>query len=156
MGGADYARTREAKVVVGQRRFEADEAREQAIDRVTRAWEELRTIRARIKELEKQVVAANKAWHALQTEVRVGYREIIDELNGEQEYFNAQITLAQARHDEAIAVFSVLSWSGLLTARNLKLPAMYYDPSINYKAEAHRWFGTGVPDNDDVRPASSR
>ncbi|HEX4042041.1 MAG TPA: TolC family outer membrane protein [Xanthobacteraceae bacterium] len=156
MGGADYARTREAKTVVGQRRFEADEAREQAIDRVTRAWEELGTVRERIGDLQNQVAAANKAWHAMQTEVKVGYREIIDELNAEQEFFNAEIALVQARHDEAIATFSVLSWSGLLTARILKLPVMYYDPSVNYKAESHRWFGTGIPDNDDVRPASSR
>jgi outer membrane protein len=156
MGGADYARAREAKQVVGQRKFEADEAREQAADRVTRAWEELRTVRDRIADLERQAAAANKAWHALETEVKVGYREVIDELNAEQEYFNAQITLVQARHDEAIATFSVLSWSGLLTARALRLPVMYYDPSINYKAESHRWFGTGIPDNDDVRPSTSR
>ncbi len=150
-GGVDYARTREAKTIVGQRELEADDTRQQAIDRATRAWDQLYTVRARIDQLKVQVDTAERAWNSIQVEVNRGYREIIDELNAEQEFVSDQVSLVQAQHDEAVATFAVLGSVGRLTARALKLPVTYYDPEKNYKAESGRWFGTGIPNGDDLR-----
>lgn len=151
MGGGDYARSREAKVIVGQRKQEVDEARQQVMDKARQAWDQLYSARGQISQLKVEVVAAERAWKAVQVQVRRGYREVIDELNAEQEYINDEIALVRAQHDDAIATFAVLNAVGRLTARALRLPVPYYDPAVNYKAESDRWFGTGIPDNDDLR-----
>ena len=121
-GGVDYARVREAKNVVAQRTAEIDEARQQAIDRTKRSMEQIKASRERIDVLKQQVSSAERALTAVSAELRVGTREVIDELNAEQELLDARISLAQAQHDEAAATYSALSFVGRLSARALQLP----------------------------------
>jgi TolC family type I secretion outer membrane protein len=154
-GGVDYAKVREAKTLVAQRTAEIDEARQQAVDRIKRSLEQIKASRERIDVLQQQVTSAQRALTAVQAEIRVGTREVIDELNAEQELLDARISLAQAQHDEAAATYGALSFTGRLTARALQLPVPLYDPTLYYKAESGRWFGTGIPDqNQDFRKAN--
>ena len=148
-GGSDHARIREAKTILSQRKFEADDARRQAIDRVKKTWEELTSNRARIEFLKQQVKSTDIARTSIITERSVGTRTTIDQLNAEQDWLDAQIGLAQAQHDEAINTYAVLNAIGRLTARTLKLPVPLYDPNENYRKESGRWFGFGIPKEDD-------
>jgi TolC family type I secretion outer membrane protein len=151
-GGTDYARVREAKAILTQRKFEADDARRQAIDRAKRAWEELTTDRARIEFLQQQVKSAEIARQSIIKERSVGTRTTIDQLNAEQDWVDAETALVQAQHDEAIATFTVLGAIGRLTARALHLPVPLYDPDENYQKESGRWFGTDIPEQEAPVP----
>ena len=145
-GGTDYARVREAKNILNQRKFEADDARRQGVDRAKRAWEDLTSNRARIEFLKQQVKSAEIARQSIITERSVGTRTTLDQLISEQDWVDAQTALLQAQHDEAIATFSVLASVGRLTARALHLPVALYDPDENYNKESGRWFGTDIPE----------
>lgn len=151
-GGTDYARVREAKNILAQRKFEADETRRETVDRTRRAWEQLMSDQARIKFLEQQVKSAEIARKSIITERSVGTRTTIDQLNAEQDWLDAQTALVQAQHDEAIATYTVLSAIGRLTARTLHLPVQLYDPDENYQRESGRWFGTDIPEQNAPVP----
>ncbi|HLG87240.1 MAG TPA: TolC family outer membrane protein [Alphaproteobacteria bacterium] len=145
-GGTDYARVREAKNILNQRKFEADDARRLAVDRAKRAWEDLTSTRARIEFLKQQVKSAEIARQSIITERSVGTRTTLDQLISEQDWVDADTALIQAQHDEAIATYSLLSAVGRLTARTLHLPVALYDPDENYNKESGRWFGTDIPE----------
>jgi len=156
-GGVDYARVREAKNIVAQRMSEIDEARQQARDKTKRSLEQLKAARDRIDALKQQVSSAEAALAAVTKELDTHEKEVIDELNAEQELLDARISLTQAQHDEATAAYSVLSFTGRLSARALQLPVPVYDPGKYYQAESGRWFGTGIPDQDqDPRKADPK
>jgi len=151
-GGTDYARVREAKNILTQRKFEADEARRQAVDRAKRAWEQLASNQAQIEFLKQQVKSTEIARKSIITERSVGTRTTIDQLNAEQDWLEAEIALVQAQHDEAISTFTVLGAVGRLTARALHLPVQLYDPDENYRRESGRWFGTDIPEYEAPVP----
>lgn len=155
MGGSDAARVREAKNIVGQRQSEIDEARKEAVDNTKHSLAQLAQARDQITVLKQEVSSADRALTAVKAELSVGTREVIDELNAEQELLDARIALAQAQHDEAVAGYAVMSYTGLLSARTMHLPVPLYDPKKYYDAEAGRWFGTGIPERDPGLPKST-
>src|SRR3546814_3782447 len=68
-------------------------------------------------DLEKEVRAASVALEGVQQEAVAGQRTVLDILNAEQDVSDAQVLLAQARHDLALARFDVLAAIGRLSAR---------------------------------------
>ncbi|SNS35632.1 MULTISPECIES: TolC family outer membrane protein [unclassified Azospirillum] len=130
--GEPNARVRQAKQTAQQRRIEIDEAVRQARETGIRAWEALVTARASILSRKEQVRAANIALEGVRQEATVGSRTVLDTLDAEQEYLNAQVNLVQAERDEIVAIFQVLSATGQLTAGRLGLPVKTYDYEAHY------------------------
>ena len=141
--GSVYSRLREAKEVAGQRRLELDEARRNAREAATRAWESLQTERARVRSFKAGVRANEFALKGVQEEALVGSRTVLDVLDAEQELLDAQVNLVRSQRDETVAGFELKSAIAQLTARNLELPVKLYDFERNYRAVRDKWFGAG-------------
>ena len=141
--GAVYSRLREAKQRTGQRRAQADIARRNSIEEVTRSWEALQTARAQIVAFQAAIDAAAVALEGVQREAEVGSRTLLDVLDAEQELLDSRVNLVSAQRDETVAVYRLMAASGLLTARQLGLAVQLYDPSVHFDEVRGKWIGWG-------------
>lgn len=83
----------------------------------------------------EQAVGANAlSLEGVRAENSVGTRSILDILNAEQEYLNAQVQLVSAKRNSYVAAFSVLAAMGKAEARDLGIEGgALYDPAANYR-----------------------
>ena len=142
-GGAVYSQTRAAQQTVGQRRSQVDDARRQAVQLATQAWETLQAARAAIASFSAAVRAAQIALEGTQQEALVGSRTVLDVLIAEQQLFTTQSQLVQAQHDAALQEFNLAAATGRLVAPELKLPVKLYDMDKHYRQVKDKWFGFG-------------
>lgn len=152
-GGADYARTRAAKETASQKRVEIHDATDRARENAVRAWESLQTSKATLKARRKQVEAAQLAFEGVKQESEVGTRTILDRLDAEAEALQARVELVRAERDQALAMFSLKSSAGQLTAAQLALPVTLYLPEEHYEKTKDAWIGTAV-DIEEPMPES--
>jgi len=107
------------------------------------SWQALDTANAQISAFEEQVKAAKVALDGIRQEQQVGARTIIDVLDQEQSYLNAQVSLVSAQTDQVVAQYQLLSAVGRLTARDLKLKTDLYDPNKHYNEVRDKFIGIG-------------
>jgi TolC family type I secretion outer membrane protein len=98
--GAVYSRVREARQTAMERRSEVEEARRNAGEAATRAWEALQTARARTASFETEIRANEIALEGVKQEATVGARTILDILDAEQELLDSRVSLVRAQRDE--------------------------------------------------------
>ncbi len=139
--GAVYSRLREAKQQVGEQRQLIDQKRRDAVESATQAWETLQTARARIDSFKTQIKSSEVALEGVQMEAAVGSRTVLEILNAEQELLDAKASMVRARRDEIVAIFNLKEATGKLTAKQLKLPVDFYDPTSHYQEVRGKWFG---------------
>lgn len=139
------SQVREDKQAANQRRIEIIETRRRIRQECTDAWEQLLTSRAQIFSFTAETRATRIALEGVREENLVGQRTILDVLDAEQEFLDAQINLTRAQRDETVASFVVLQCLGRLTAADLALPVEIYDPDVDYRAVRNRWFGLTAP-----------
>jgi outer membrane protein len=142
-GGAEYSRVRQAKQFLGQRKNELDSARRQSTEAAIRAFQQLQSARARVVSLGAQLTAAQVALDGVRQEAQVGSRTTLDVLNAEQELLDAQVQLVSARRDVVVSHYGLLAEIGQLSARQLRLPVVYYDEEQYYKNVRDAWVGLG-------------
>jgi len=142
--GAEYSRVREAKQTAVQERIEVDRLRRDSIESATRAWEALKSAEAQIVSFIAQVEATDIALEGVRQENLVGARTVLDVLDAEQEFLDAQVDLVVATRDKVVAQYQLLQSVGRLNAVDLKLPVDMYDDTENYEAVRGKWFGTGI------------
>jgi outer membrane protein len=145
-GGEVYARARQAKETVGQRRLEADATSDQVRAAVVSAWGQLEAAKASIIAAQAQVQAAETALAGVREEARVGQRTTLDVLNAQQELLNARVNLITAQRDRVVASYSVAQAIGRLTARALALNIDSYSPKTHYDQVKDLWGGLRTPD----------
>ncbi len=143
-GGATYARVRASKHTAGQRRIESDQARRDAVETGTKAWEGLQAARAQAKAYDSQIKASELALAGVREESKVGSRTVLDVLNAEQELFDARVNMVKAQHDVLVAAFQVKSAMGQLTAKALNLSVEIYDPAKHSDDVRWKWIGNGI------------
>ncbi len=143
-GGLVEAQTREAKELVGQRRFELETAQLAAIQSETTGWENLQSARAQEASFEAAIEADSVALEGVQQEASAGLRTVLDILNAEQLLLTARVSLVSSHHDAIVAAYNVLNAAGRLNARDRHLPTEYYDPTGHYFEVRDKWFGTGI------------
>jgi outer membrane protein TolC len=141
--GAEYSRVRQAKQFYGQRRNELDSVRRQSAEQAIRSFRQLESARARVVSLNTQVSASGVALDGVRQEAQVGTRTTLDVLNAEQELLDAQVQLVSARRDLVVSHYALLSETGQLTARQLRLPVNYYDEEGYYRKVRDAWVGLG-------------
>jgi outer membrane protein len=145
-GGEVYARARQAKETVGQRRLEADSIRDQVRAAVITAWGQLEAARAQIIAAQAQVEAGETALAGVREEARVGQRTTLDVLNAQQELLNARVNLITAQRDRVVASYAVVQSAGRLTSRALGLNVGHYSAKVHYDQVKDLWFGLTTPD----------
>ena len=108
---------------------QAMDARRQARDQAIRAWQSYQTATAGLAAIQVQIKAAQSAYDGVRAEYREGERTTLDVLNAEQELLGAQVNQVRAESDETVAEYSLKAATGVLTAKDLKLPVGTPSPS---------------------------
>ncbi|MBF0325792.1 TolC family outer membrane protein [Magnetospirillum moscoviense] len=142
-GGANYSRVRGQKETLMQRSKEAEQARREAVQNGSRAWQALRSARAKVTSFTTQIRANETALRGVIEEQRVGSRTVLDVLNAEQELFTARQSLVTARHDEMVSAFQLYASMGRMTVRELGIATEVYDPTVHYEEVRGKMFGLG-------------
>jgi outer membrane protein len=139
--GSVYSRLRQARQELASKRNLVGEAKRDAEEQVTRAWETLQSTKARIRSYDAQITAAEVALEGVQREAAVGSRTVLDVLDAEQELLDAKVNLVRAKRDELVASFDLKSALGRLTATALGLEVDVYDPAAHYGEVRGKWTG---------------
>ncbi|MCB1652355.1 MAG: TolC family outer membrane protein [Alphaproteobacteria bacterium] len=117
--GAVRSRVRQAKHVANQRFMDIVGAKRQARQMAVQSWEELLAARAEIEARKAQVEASEIAKEGVNAEAEFGSRTVLDALDADQEYLDAQTALVTAQRNETVAQVQLLSVLGQLTPDTL-------------------------------------
>ena len=96
------------------------------------AYASLLSARAQLEASERQIRAARIAFQGVREEATLGARTTLDVLDAEQALLDAESTRVTARANLYVAAYSILSATGRLTAKDLRLPVQLYDPAEYY------------------------
>ena len=140
-GGGEYARVREVRQRVRQRRDELETAHRSVQELVTSSWERLRAATASIDAFNSEVRANQIALEGVQQEALVGSRTVLDVLDAEQELFTSQVNLVRASREEILASYQLKLAVGQLTVEGLELPIEPFDAVAYYDRNRARLFG---------------
>lgn len=144
--GAVYARIRQAKQIILQRRAEIEQSRLQVKSSIISAWGQIIAIRALIKANKVAVRANRTALSGVKDEEKVGQRTILDVLGAEQELLNSQVSLVISERDYVVAEYNLLAAIGRLSVVTLPVTNMIYDQENNYYQVNRRWRGGDIND----------
>jgi outer membrane protein TolC len=114
-GGATTARVREARQTYNARVANNIATERDVVKRVTESWENWQSAKAEIEARQTQVKASAVAQFGARKESEFGARSLIDTLDTDQEYLEAQEDLLTAKRNEIVARYSLLSAMGMLT-----------------------------------------
>lgn len=131
-GGALSATARRAKAQRDAQRGNLHVVRHQVQQDVGVSYAQLDSIRAQLAASERQVRAARIAFRGIREEASLGARTTLDVLDAEQSLLDAQSTQLSARANLYVAAYRILSSTGRLTAKDLRLPVQIYDPAEYY------------------------
>ena len=144
--GDVYSRLREAKQSLAELIRNIDQARRDAVEDATSAWENLQTARARVVSFRSQIEANVVALDGVEREAAVGSRTVLDVLDAEQELLDARVGHTEAQRDERVAAFELATAIGRMTAQDLSLGVDVYDPRKHYDEVRGKWFGGSSSD----------
>jgi len=139
--GAEYSSVRQAKYQSENSRYNYEIQKNKVTNILTNAWKDVTTSRANIKATFASAEAAKIALEGVKQEQEIGSRTTLDVLDAEQEQFIANVNYITARKDEVVAVYSLLSAIGELTAKDLNLNTKYYNPKKDYNNTKFKFFG---------------
>lgn len=143
--GLVSSQVRQSKQTAAQRKRQVEEATRSAERLAIDAWAVLETAQAQSEAFRSEVRSTEIALEGVRQENAVGARTILDILDAEQEFLDAQVSLTRARRNEIVAGYAVLAAMGRLTARDLQLAVEPYNPEEDYLAVRDRWFGLEAP-----------
>ncbi|MCF8707023.1 TolC family outer membrane protein [Rhizorhapis sp. SPR117] len=133
-GGYPAALTRQAQARESQSIEQTLEVERSVVAQTRAAYASYQAANAVIESSQVAVDASSLSLEGVRAENTVGTRTILDILNAEQEYLNAQVTLVSARRDAYVAGFSLLAAMGQAEAKDLGLDGgALYDPVTNYE-----------------------
>jgi outer membrane protein len=142
--GSVSAQIRQAIEALSQSRQNIDAQRELARANVSSQWGLVIAARGNVAAGKASVEATSIALQGVREEERVGQRTILDVLNSEQQYLNAQVNLVSFQRDLVVASYGVLAYMGRLTAYDISLEAELYDPARYYSEVKDAWYGWGA------------
>ncbi len=148
-GGEIYARIRQAKQTVLQRRQEMQTAQRAVRADVIASWGQVNSIKAKLIADRTQVAASQTALDGVREEEKVGQRTVLNVLDAQQELLDAQVALTITRRDLVIARYRLLAATGRLSAVELGLKVARYDATEHYDRVERKWIGTRVEEYND-------
>lgn len=101
---------------------------------VANAWAQLAVAAASIQATDQQIRANRVALRGAREEQALGARTTLEVLTFEQDLLDAQAARIKAESDQYVAVYTLLSTMGLLTAEHLRLGIASYDPEAYHNA----------------------
>ncbi len=143
-GGATVSRVRQAKHTANQRYLEILDSRRRIRQQTVTSWEGLDTARSEIKSRQSQVDATRTAQEGVRQEALLGSRTILDTLDANQEYLDAQVALVISRRNEVVAAYTLARMLGLLTPESLGFPEIQVESARFSGGRAAEAWGLGV------------
>ncbi len=144
-GGGEYARIRQAKEMTFRLQYVLDDTKRQAQAVTATAWDLLAASRTRVA-AERVAIAGNTvAVSGLAQQQSVGARTLLDVLIAEQDLLASNVAEISAERDVLVASLQVLAYTGRLTAEQLALPVVVYDPGKHYRQVRGKLIGTSTP-----------
>lgn len=150
-GGEIRARVRQAKHTHVSRIQSIEQARSETQASVIEAWSRMMASRAQLKSDTVLVEANRLALDGVREEQKVGQRTLLDVLDAEQEYLDAQIQLVSTRRDLVVASYRVLATMGELNAEALALNTDVYNAEDHLEEARQNWFGIDIVTPDGRR-----
>lgn len=147
-GGEVRARVRQSKHTHVSRLQEVEQARSETQEFVVAAWARYEAARAQLESDQAQVNANRIALAGVREEERVGQRTILDVLNAEQELLDSEVLLVTTRRNLVVAAYALLATIGHLTAQDLGVSEVIYDPEEHYFEVRRKWFGISITHRD--------
>jgi outer membrane protein len=148
-GGGEYARVRQTKQTVRQRRDDLETAYRAVRNEVTAAWQAFVTATTQIGSRQAQVQANEIAVEGARQEALVGQLTTLDVLDTESNLFQSQVDLVNARRDQLVASYRLKAAVGELTVMGINLPVEPYNPDAYYLDVRNRLIGLGESLNAD-------
>ncbi len=145
-GGDTYASVRQAKELLDQARLQADLQRTMIRANVVSNWGLLESSKAVIRSSQAAVKSSEIALDGVREEAKVGQRTTLDVLNAQQALLQARVNLVSAQRDRVVASYTVAAAIGRLSATNLALSVVHYDPTIHFDQVKDKWIGLRTPD----------
>ena len=145
-GGDTYASIRQAKELLAQARLQADSQRDTIRALVVSTWGQLQTAKAVIRSSQAAVKSSEIALDGVREEAKVGQRTTLDVLIAQQTLLQARVSLVSAQRDRVVASYAVDAATGRLSAANLGLAVIQYDPTIHFDQVKDKWIGLRTPD----------
>lgn len=150
-GGAVRSRVRQAKHLHVRSIQAVAQARTQAREVAISAWAALNASRAQLRSDNSQVSANRIALTGVREEEKVGQRTLLDVLDAEQELLDSQVSLVSTRRDLVVNAYTLISATGRLTAKELRLNKKIYDAEAHYFDVRRAWFGISITRSDGHR-----
>ena len=139
-GGGVAARVRQAQALESAAMEDSVDIERQVIANVRAAFAAFIAAGEAIGANDRAVAANRLALEGARAENQAGSRTVIEVLNAEQEYLNAQVLLVTAQRDRYVAGFALLNAMGQAEARDLGLDGgALYDPLVNYGRVRNRF-----------------
>jgi outer membrane protein len=123
-------------------RISIETTRRQVVQTVSNAWNQMLTARDNVAIYQAQVEAASTAFTGMQIEYRAGLRSTYEVLNAEETLRDAELSLANAQHDDYVTRSALLNVTGRLEAGQLLQNQPLYDPKRNLE---RRGWKAGLP-----------
>ena len=145
-GGDTYASIRQAKELLAQARLQADLQRDIIRANLVSTWGQLETAKAVIRSSQAAVKSSEIALDGVREEAKVGQRTTLDVLMAQQTLLQSRVSLVSAQRDRVVASYTVMASTGRLSAANLSLNVIQYDPTIHFEQVKDKWIGLRTPD----------
>ena len=147
-GGEVSARVRQAKQNQIGFLQQIEQVRTEEAQKVVFAWSQLEAARAQLESDTISVESNRVALQGVREEEKVGQRTILDVLDAEQEYVQAEVDLERTKRNLVVAGYAVLSAMGRLDAAWIGVAANVYDPQVHYHEVRRKWFGLSITHGD--------
>jgi outer membrane protein len=150
-GGEVEARVRQAKQTQVQRLQEIEQARTEVQSQVVAAWSQLLAVKAAV-ESDQAAVAANRiALAGVREQEKAGERTLLDVLNAEQELLNSEVAVVTDRRNVVVASYALVAAIGRLSAQELGVSSLVYDPEQHYHEVRNKWFDISITHPDGTQ-----
>lgn len=146
-GGANYARIRQAKQTLAQRKAQVESTRRSVEQSIVANWVSYESAVATLAANQAELSAARLALNGVVEEGKVGQRTTLDVLNAQQTVLQAQESIIQNKRNAVVSSYSILAAMGLLTVDYLNLRVSRYNPDKHYQSVKDKWFGLRTTDN---------
>jgi TolC family type I secretion outer membrane protein len=137
-GGATKSRVRQARETANQRDMDAQKAGRDVIETASKAYESYLTAKSRLVSLREQSRTQGQSYEYMRREAALGKRTTSDVLVELSSLQQARLSEVNARADEMISAYQLLSAVGGLTAEAMQLPTELYRPEDHYEKVRER------------------
>jgi outer membrane protein len=131
--GNPYSDTRVAKNKLRAASYQLSDSNKKARDMSNILWVQLDSYKSQVQYTEDASEAAKLVYESTVREESVGNKTILDVLESQAKWYNAQITHVGAQKSYLLSAYNIKQQIGELTAKSLKLNCEIFEPEKEFK-----------------------